>query len=234
MSLIYRRRSAMTLIPSFRQQKSLFTHSQRACYRALVRAVGPKPVVLARVHLSDLVQYPGHDAKYRVHWDLIRRHWVDFVVCSPNSIRPVIAIELGVKLDKHQREHGLDVVAHTLASTRIRLLRLPAADNYNYAEIRQQIRRTLENENRNVVGPADKGSEDTKSLDEDTANSPGAQRQDSYDIDVDWSTWSGEAIQQETGIQSTAVDKSLTQSEPDVANREQVVVRRGSCYTLPS
>jgi hypothetical protein len=234
MSLIDRLRSAMTLIPSFRQQKSLFTHSQRACYKALVRAVGPKPVVLARVSLADLVQHPGHVARYRAHWDLIRRHRVDFVVCSPNSIRPVIAIELRTPLDTRQREHGLDVVANTLASTRIRLLRLPTADEYDYAEIRQQIRRALENENRNVVGPTETGSEHVKSLNEDTAESPGGQRQDSCDIGVNWSTWSGEAIQQDADTRSAAVDESLTQSEPDVARGEEVVVRRGSAHTLPS
>ncbi len=233
MWLNQRRRSAMTLIPSFQRGRSLFTHSQRACYKALVRAVGPKPVVLARVNLADLVQHPGHDAKYRAHWDLIHRHWVDFVVCSPNSIRPVLAIQLGTQLNKHLRKNGLDVVAHTLSSTRIRLLRLPAADDYDCTEIRQQIQRALQKENRNEAEPTDTGSVYVKSLDEDTAESPGGQRQNMNDTDVDLYAWCGEAAQQEASTQSAVVDEGLIQSEPDLANTRDVVVRQGSYCTLP-
>ncbi len=142
--LTYQRFYANKGVPHFRRQGSLISAQQQAFYQALVRAVGPHPVVFPRANLSFLVEYPGDDSDYQAHWRRVCRRWLDFVVCSPSSVSPVLAIKLESRLERGRRHMGgLDVLKDTLTSARIPLLRLPLADDYDPAEVKSKIKWVL-------------------------------------------------------------------------------------------
>ncbi len=133
----------------FERQRSLLSPQQRALYQELIKLVGANSVVLPRVNLSALVKPPGDHPSYENHWKRVLREWVDFVVCSPSSISPVLAIKLETRVERKRRKlGGLDVLEDTLTSARIPLLRIKSADSYDANEIMSSIRFSLVNQKR--------------------------------------------------------------------------------------
>ncbi len=142
--LSQRNHNAKHRIPHFRAAKSLMTPQQRAFHAALTQAVGPRPLVMTRVNLAQLVQHPGDNPKYQEHWRRVCRRWLDFVICSPGSVSPVLAIRLETRMERKRRTlGGIDVLDDTLSSARIPLLRMPLADQYDAAELMDKIKWVL-------------------------------------------------------------------------------------------
>ncbi len=142
--LIWRRRSGARSMPDFERQSSLLNSSQRALYQTLSSTVGPHSVVIPRVNLGSLVRYPGDDPQFQEHWKRVLKHWVDFVICSPNSVRPVLAIKLETRNERKLRKlGGFNVLDDTLVSAGIPLLRLRTADNYDSGSVMHEIRWAL-------------------------------------------------------------------------------------------
>ena len=142
--LVQRNHNVKKRIPHFRRTKSLLASQQRAFYAALIRAVGPQPLVFARVNLAQVVQHPGDDPNYHEHWRRVCRRWLDFVICSPSSVSPILAIKLETRLERKRRKlGGLDVLDDTLSSARIPLLRVSLADQYDPNELMEKIKWVL-------------------------------------------------------------------------------------------
>lgn len=130
--------------PEFERQRSLFSPQQRALYKVLIKLVGAHSVVLTRVNLSTLVKSPADHASYEKHWKRVLREWVDFVVCSPSSISPVLAIKLETRAERKRRKlGGFNVLEDTLTSARIPLMRIKSADSYDPNEIMSNIKCAL-------------------------------------------------------------------------------------------
>ncbi len=135
--------------PEFERQRSLLSPQQRALYQVLIKLVGAYSVVLPRVNLSNLVKSPGDHRSYEDHWKRVLREWVDFVVCSPSSISPVLAVKLETRMERKRRKMGgLDVLEDTLTSAKIPLLRIKSAESYDANEIMSNIRFALVNQKR--------------------------------------------------------------------------------------
>ncbi len=142
--LVQRNHNAKKRIPHFRGTKSLLGPQKRAFYAALIRAVGPQPLVFARVNLAYLVQHPGDDPNYQEHWRRVCRRWLDFVICSPSSVSPILAIKLETRFERKRRMlGGIDVLDDTLSSARIPLLRVSLADQYEPTELMEKIKWVL-------------------------------------------------------------------------------------------
>ncbi len=157
-----------TRIPHLRRQRALLTLPQQALYKALIRAVGPETlIILTRVNLGNVVERPEDDATYREHWHDICRRWVDFVLCSPSDFTPLLAIKLETRSERRQRletrrtsPSDLDTIEDTLISARIPLLRLMAVDDYDYAQVMNEVKRVLlgvlaREKQRNSTRPSD-------------------------------------------------------------------------------
>ncbi len=145
--LLQRHQCAKKRIPHFRRIRSVLNPSQRSFHDALVRAVGPRALIFARLNLAYLVEYPGDDPQYQTHWRRVCRRWLDFVICSPTTLSPVLAVKLETRLErKRRRLGGIDVLKDTLTSARIPLLRLPVAESYDPAELMEKIRWVLVSE----------------------------------------------------------------------------------------
>ncbi len=142
--LVQRNHNVKKCIPHFRRTRSLLATQQRAFYTALIQALGPQPLVFARVNLAHLVQHPGDDPNYQEHWRRVCRRWLDFVICSPSSVSPILAIKLETRLERKRRAlGGIDVLDDTLSSARIPLLRISLVDQYDPAELMEKIKWVL-------------------------------------------------------------------------------------------
>ncbi len=149
MWLVQRSQNAKKRIPHFQRKKSLLSAQQLAFYAALVRAVGAQSLVFARVNLAHLMQHPGEDPNYHEHWRRVCRRWLDFVICSPSSVSPILAIKLETRMERKRRMlGGIDVLDDTLSSARIPLLRISLADQYDSTELMEKIKWVLIGEKR--------------------------------------------------------------------------------------
>lgn len=131
--------------PSYLRRESLLLDHEQRYFQALSRVVGDHARVFPKVRLSDLVQPQGVQGDQRMHWMRVQRRCVDFLLCSPNNLSPVLAIDLDTRLKKRRREQspGGDVLDNALKTADIPLLRVRASRDYSPHEVRQQIRFAL-------------------------------------------------------------------------------------------
>jgi len=135
--------SSGTVVPAY-QRKPLLDETQRELYECLMQAVGEHSKVFAKVRLADLVKNPGSDPKFRTHWTRVQRRAVDFLLLSPNSLTPVMAIKLESKANnKRRRMKGPDVVEDVLRDINVPLLRLPVQEHYEVKDLVKKMRFTL-------------------------------------------------------------------------------------------
>ncbi len=135
--------SGATAVPAY-QRKPLLEQSHRRLYDCLLQAVGNHSKVFIKVHLADLVKNPGQDPKYRTHWTRVQRRAIDFLLLSPTSLVPVMAIKLESKADnKRRRLRGPDVIEEVLRDINVPLLRLPVQEHYDVKDLVKKMRFTL-------------------------------------------------------------------------------------------
>lgn len=143
---VYRRRPKLyDDEPSYLKRDSLLLEHEQRYFRTLIQVVGQHARVFPKVRLSDLVQPHGVQPEQRAHWLRVQRRCVDFLLCSPNDLAPVLAIDLDTRVKKRRREQspGGDVVDKALKTANIPLLRIRATREYNPHEVLHQIRLAL-------------------------------------------------------------------------------------------
>jgi len=129
----------------FKQRGSLLTAAELKFYHALRQAVGDRYVITCKVRLFDLVTFVrGLDASTRYTWlNKTNQKHVDFVLCDPRSMVPMIVIELDDESHRSRRneqtEHSDAVKNMVLRQANLRLLRIPAMGTYDVKMIRELI-----------------------------------------------------------------------------------------------
>lgn len=100
----------------YRLRDDFLSKAELAFYRALCSATGERAVVLTKVNLADVffVSRPDQSVAYRNKID--RKH-VDFLLCEPASMRPIVGVELDdsthQRPDRQERDHFVDSVFDT-------------------------------------------------------------------------------------------------------------------------
>lgn len=131
--------------PSYLKRESLLVEHEQKYFAALMKVVGRHARVFPKVRLSDLVQPQGVQPEQRMHWMRVQRRCVDFLLCSPTNLTPVLAIDLDTRIKKRKREQspGDDVLDNALKAASIPLLRIRASREYHPQEVLHQIRFAL-------------------------------------------------------------------------------------------
>lgn len=143
---VYRRQAPLRDdTSSYLKRESVLQSHEQQCFRTLLQAVGQHASVFPKVRLSDLVEPQSVQPQRREHWQRIQRRCVDFVLCSPNDLAPVLVIDLDTRAKQRRRSQspGGDVVDNTLKSADIPLLRIRAAREYDAQDVLHQIRLAL-------------------------------------------------------------------------------------------
>ena len=110
------------------QNGSLFTPAERVFLGVLARAAGDEFLVFGKVRLADLLQpRPGLPRQqfFRALNRITSKH-VDFVLCDPESLAPVAAIELDDRSHRQPLRQERDrFVEGAFAAAGLPLLRFP-------------------------------------------------------------------------------------------------------------
>ena len=101
----------------YRPKSSLLTPSEASFYKALELAVGHRFVVFAKVRMLDLCDALERRTNVVAFNQVVSKH-VDFVLCDPESFRPVLIVELDdhwhFRPDRRARDVFVDDVFDTM------------------------------------------------------------------------------------------------------------------------
>jgi len=123
----------------YRLRDDFLSPAELSFYRVLQAALHNRVVLLSKVNLADIffVLKPSENVAYRNKID--RKH-VDFLVCDPDSMKPLCGIELDdashSRTDRRDRDAFVDQV---FEDAKLPLVRVRASRTYNPHEIVSSI-----------------------------------------------------------------------------------------------
>ena len=126
----------------YRRRTSLMTNAEARFYRSLAQAVDDRLTIFAMVRIADLLIVDSTSATGGGWFNRISSKHVDFVLCDPDSLDAVMAIELDdashKQSDRTERDAFVDAA---FRSAGFPLLRVPAQAKYDVGELRTTLER---------------------------------------------------------------------------------------------
>jgi len=140
--------------PAYERRKSILSQSERNFYTVLQQVVGDRGRIFLKVRLFDLVSIPEVTSKMNAHLRRSQRRCVDFVLCNPSTLAPMVAINLDDR--ELRKKRGLkkdEVVEDVMAIAGIPVLTIRMKKTYNPVELSHKVRLAI---------TAGKGGDDTE------------------------------------------------------------------------
>lgn len=110
-------------------------------YKVLQFVVNNKAIINCKVNLSDIIWVKSNDpSTYRIYTNKIDRKHVDFLLCHPQTLQPLLALELDDK--SHQRKDRKErdaFVDSAFKAAGIAVLHIPARRAYKTEQIQAHI-----------------------------------------------------------------------------------------------
>ena len=119
----------------YRLRDDFLSPAELAFYRVLSTVVGRKAAILTKVNLADVffVARPNENAGFR---NRIARKHVDFLVCDPRSMRPLVGVELDDRSHESTRRQERDrFVDQVFEVAGLPLVRVPLRSSYSAVEL---------------------------------------------------------------------------------------------------
>jgi Protein of unknown function (DUF2726)/GRF zinc finger len=131
-------------VSSYRVRDDLLSPAELSFYHVLRTAASEWATICPKVSLDDLFYAKSGDhranASYR---NRIARKHVDFLLCDPQTMFPLLAIELDDSSHQQESRQARDrFVEKVFAVTGLPLLRMPVHTAYNTRELSAALRRT--------------------------------------------------------------------------------------------
>jgi len=124
----------------YRTAGPLLTPAERSFYGVLCQAVETRYTVFAKVRLGDVLAVPHGTRKFWTHRNRIDRKHVDFLLCAPHDLTPLLAVELDdASHDRADRRDRDAFVDKALTAADLPILRVPAQRGYAPGELRGLI-----------------------------------------------------------------------------------------------
>lgn len=123
----------------YRVRDDFLSAAERSFYQVLLMALGDRATVCPKIGLWDLffVARPHENPGAKAHID--RKH-VDFLVCQPITMQPLLGIELDdsshQRPDRQQRDADVEAVFETAG---LPLIRIQVQRSYNTRDLMKQL-----------------------------------------------------------------------------------------------
>ena len=115
----------------YRPRKSVLSPAELVFYNVVRAATNSRYVILLKIRILDLCEITNREVNQAAFNRISSKH-IDFVLCDPVSLAPVVAIELDdsshYARDRAQRDHFVDEVFRTIGVALIRHRVQPAYD----------------------------------------------------------------------------------------------------------
>jgi hypothetical protein len=123
----------------YRLRDDFLSPSEASFYRVLKQAVADQFLVFPKIGLQELFFVSGQEGN-RTYRNKIDRKHVDFVLCDPATLKPVVAVELDdashKRADRIERDRFVDKV---FATANLPLVRIPAQATYSTKQLSESL-----------------------------------------------------------------------------------------------
>ncbi|WP_153556981.1 DUF2726 domain-containing protein [Roseimaritima sediminicola] len=138
----------------YRLRTSFLSPAELAFYRVLEQAA-PQYSINNKVRLWDVLYVPRAEGSRRYENKISSKH-VDFLLCDPATMQPVLAIELDDSSHNRQDRQDRDAfVDKAFAAARLPILHVAASRNYSATDLRDRIAACIHGESPAVVSGSD-------------------------------------------------------------------------------
>jgi len=118
--------------------------AETAFYNVLSSVVGTRVVICPKVRLADIF-FVGRPHENRAVLNRIAQKHVDFLLCEPGTLTPLLGLELDDASHKRDDRKARDIFIERVFDTaELPLLRYPAQRSYNARELAALIETSLE------------------------------------------------------------------------------------------
>jgi hypothetical protein len=131
------------LIYPYKVQDNFLSPSELAFYKVLESITRDKLVIQCKVRLADIfyVSRPNENKGYS---NKINQKHVDFLLCHPSTIKPLLGIELDDSSHNQPKRQKRDAfVDNVFKATNLPLLHVKARQSYNPQELLNQIKNAI-------------------------------------------------------------------------------------------
>jgi predicted RNA-binding Zn-ribbon protein involved in translation (DUF1610 family) len=137
----------------YRLRDDFLSPAEASFYQVLHSIVTDRLLICPKVGLGDIffVARPNENAAYRNKID--RKH-VDFLLCDPKTLKPLMGIELDDS--SHQRARRVtrdEFVDEVFAIAHLPLLRIPASHSYDTRAVAAQLKAALQSRPQPAAAP---------------------------------------------------------------------------------
>ena len=130
----------------FGRKASLLTRNEGKLYSSLLRATGNDYQVMAKVRLWDFIWLVNEPPDRKEHLGRLSCRHVDFLLCEPQTLKPLLAIELDDSSHRNAYAQESDRYKNELfAAAGLPLLRLPHP-NFPAQQLRTRVESALDGE----------------------------------------------------------------------------------------
>jgi hypothetical protein len=137
-AIVGRSHASLNEVPDVRLNKYFVTLAEADFFRVLAEVVGERGHVLAQVSLRQLLWFPGkrHTPGKTTWQNKVARRSLDFLVCDPATLRPLLAIELDEPSHATpERQTRDEEVALILERAGLPLIRVLTSRSYDTREL---------------------------------------------------------------------------------------------------
>jgi len=128
----------------FQRNDYLLSRAERSLYEVLHRTVYPGYRVFPKVRLAEIVHVKRGTERWGSHFNRIKSKHVDFLVCSTDTLTPILVIELDDSSHATPDGKGADAFRNNVfKAAGLPLLRISARATYNPREVTAQVEAAL-------------------------------------------------------------------------------------------
>ena len=127
----------------YARKPEFLSPAERSFFGVLQSAVGDNGIVLAKVRIADVIapSKTADKAKWQRSFNRISAKHFDFLVCTADSVDPVVAVELDDKSHQSKSARARDQAKDDAAySAGLPLMRIAADRAYSTNQVRAELR----------------------------------------------------------------------------------------------
>lgn len=134
------KKAAVKKLP-YHQRENFLSPAELSFYKVLQETVKHKAILTVKVNLSDIIKVKSKDnSVFRTYTNKIDRKHVDYLLCDPVTMCPLVALELDDKSHQRKDRQERDKFVNEVFSTAgLPLLHIPAQRAYNTTELAKAL-----------------------------------------------------------------------------------------------
>lgn len=158
----FRKKEKKSVELPYRKRDDFLSPAEMSFYKVLKQTLGHEFIVCPKVGLNDIFFVKTRDnSEFTIYNNKISRKHVDFLLCNPDKMEPVLGIELDDS--SHDKEKRLErdiFVEEVFAAAGLPLVRFRNKQSYAVSEVREKIEAALKpgKENVSIAETAEKTS----------------------------------------------------------------------------